>query len=370
MADWSGEEKLLEKVLEIDCPSCASRLYYSAEHKMLRCNHCGYKEEFSRENGEVVEVDLKAALLQLGEYIPETSGRQIYDCGGCSAKFAVDSGQPRIVCAFCGSENVNLEAFEHKYVKPSGILPFLIPRGEAVARFQKWIRSGWFHPNSLKHLAQLDSLHGVYIPFWTFDAHTTNQWSGEAGYYYYETVRVKVNGQWQTKEVQKTRWVFKSGSFDHFFDDVVVSASANLKQSFLDRILPFELPDLVNFDPRLLVGWESEIYSVELDQGWERGDKIMDQQLYYMAMTALGGDTQRGLTVKSQKSDQTFKHILLPIWLASYKYKNKIYRFVINGQNAKVYGEKPIAWWKIALLILLFLAIVAGIYFYREANVG
>jgi DNA-directed RNA polymerase subunit RPC12/RpoP len=370
MAEWQGEDKLLEKVVDVDCPSCGSRLHYSAEHKTLRCSHCGYKEEVNRDNSEVVEVDLQAALHQLGEYSPEANGRQIYDCAGCSAKFALDEGQTRIVCAFCGSENVNVEAFEHKYVRPSGILPFVIPRKDAVDQFSKWIKRGWFHPNKLKKLAEIDSLHGVYIPFWTFDANTSNQWSGEAGYYYYETIRVQVNGQWQTKQVQKVRWVPKAGQFDHFFDDVVVSASANLKQSFLDRILPYNLPELVNFDARLLVGWESEIYSVELDQGWQKGDKIMDQQLYFMAMQQLGGDTQRGLSVKSRKFDQTYKHIILPVWLASYRYQGKIFRFVINGQTGKVHGEKPIAWWKIALLVLLFLGVLAAIYLAREANVS
>jgi DNA-directed RNA polymerase subunit RPC12/RpoP len=368
MSDWENSGKIIEKILDIDCPSCGSRLHYSADHKMLSCDHCGYKEDFNKDNDHIVEIKLDQALSGLGYYIPENEDRKIYDCKGCSAKFSLDSSQTRVICAFCGSENVNLEAYDHKYVRPSGILPFQVSKKKAEEEFKNWIKRGWFHPKKLKKLAEIDSLHGVYIPFWTFDAQTKNQWSGEAGYYYYETVRVQINGQWQTKQVQKVRWVAKSGSFDHFFDDVVVSASHNLEQSFLNRILPFNLKELVNFDGRLMVSWESEIYSVELNEGWTKGEALMDSQLRMMAMQALGGDTQRGLVLRSQKDAQTYKHIILPIWLASYRFTNKIFRFVINGQTGKVYGQKPIAWWKIILLVMVFVAIIAGIYFLREMN--
>jgi len=359
----------IERILELDCPSCGSKLYYSAEHQKLNCHHCGYKEDFNRDNSNLVENSLENALTSLVYYTPEKDGKSIYDCKGCAAKFSVDNDITRIVCAFCGSENVNLEAFDHKYIQPSGILPFIIPRKDAEDNFKKWIGKGWFHPNKLKKLAEVDSLHGVYIPFWTFDAMTKNQWVGEAGYYYYETVRVKIGDQWKTQQVRKVRWQWRSGRFEHFFDDVLVTASAMLNQQFLNRILPFQLDKAVNFDARLMVGWESEVYSVELNEGWQSGQKLISEQIRMMAMQALGGDTQRNLQVKTERSGETFKHIILPVWLASYRFNNKIYRFVINGQTGKVYGDKPISWLKIVLLILLFVLFIAAIYLLRESGI-
>lgn len=368
MSESEGEQIYVDQLVDIDCPSCGSRLLYSAEHQTLRCNHCGHREDFNRANDQVVERDLASALSQLSHFTPEHHGKKIYDCGGCSAKFALDQDQTRIICAFCGSENVNVEAFDHRFVQPSGVIPFSISASKAKEKFKDWLKRGWFHPSKLKKIASIDGLHGVYIPFWTFDAHTKNRWSGEAGYYYYETVNVYVNGKWESRQVRKIRWVPRAGQFDHFFDDVLVSGSGNMSQAFLDRILPFNLNELVNFDPRLLAGWESEVYSVELNEGWARGEKIMDQQLYHMAAYALGGDTQRNLRIFTQKTNQSFKHIILPIWLASYRYRGKIFRFVVNGQTGKVYGQKPIAWWKIILLVILFISILAAIYFLREYN--
>lgn len=368
MSDWD-QHNAIDKVLDVDCPGCGSKLFYSAEHGQISCGHCGYREDIIRENDQIVENSLEDALKGLSYYVPESESRKVYDCKSCGAKFILDAEQTRVNCGFCGSENVNLEAYEHRYVQPAGILPFQVDRRKSEEVFRAWVRKGWFHPGKLKTLASIQALHGVYVPFWTFDAQTESDWQGEAGYYYYETVRVKVGDNWQTKQVQKIRWVWKSGHLSHFFDDLVVSASGNLQQAFLDRILPYKLEEMVNFDGRLMVGWESEVYNVEVDQGWQRADTMMDERIRMMCTQAMGGDTQRNLAVRTAKSAQTFKHVVLPVWLCSYRYQDKIYRFVINGQTGKVYGEKPIAWWKIVLLVGLFALVIFGIYWMRESGI-
>jgi hypothetical protein len=94
----------------------------------------------------------------------------------------------------------------------------------------------------------------------------------------------------------------------------------------------------------------------------------MDFKLRHMCSGQLGGDTQRGLHVRSQKSQQTFKLLVLPLWISSYKYRGKLYHFMINGQTGRVNGKKPLSWWKITLLILLFLVFVAGVVILRETG--
>jgi DNA-directed RNA polymerase subunit RPC12/RpoP len=368
MEDFINKQ-IVEEVLDVDCPSCGSKLSYAAEKQKILCQHCGYQEDYKRSNDKIIEIPLKNSLEELQTYSPRSEDKKVYDCKSCSAKFTLDADKTRIICAFCGSENINLEAFDQRYIQPAGIIPFHISRKAAEEAFSTWIKKGWFHPNKLKELAKIYGLHGVYIPFWTYDAKANAQWKGEAGTYYYETVRVKVGDQWQTKQVQKVRWQWRSGSFQHFFDDIVVSASANLKQDFLERILPYRLEETVNFDPRLMVGWESEIYNVELDKGYETAEVIMDRHLYNMASHSLGGDTQRNLSVQSQKFDQTFKHLIMPVWLASYTYNDKIYRFVINGQTGKVHGKKPYSWIKITFAVLLLILIILAVIALTESDV-
>lgn len=363
------DSPLIENAVSMPCPSCGSQLKYSAKHHKLSCDHCGYKEEIDHSNDQVVEQSLASAAERLRDFSPEGIGKKVFDCQNCGAKFMVESDKVKVNCGFCGSTNVNLEAYDHQYIQPNGIIPFYISREEAVQRFNEWIKRGWFHPNKLKKLASLENLHGIYIPCWTYDAQTFSQWSGEAGHYYYETVMVRVNGQMQAQQVQKVRWVHRSGQLQHFFDDILVVASGGLHQHSLQGILPFRLEEVVNFDPRLMLGWESEIYNLEVDQGYQRADQIMDEKLRHMCAAQLGGDTQRNLRVSSRKSDQTFKHIVLPVWISAYTYQGKLFHFTINGQTGKVQGQKPLSWIKITILVLLFVLFILGIVWLRESGV-
>lgn len=352
-----------------DCPSCGSQLVYSAKSKMIQCEHCGYSEETRSEKNNIVELELKKALDRLQHFEPGHMEKYGFQCGNCGARFLIERDDVRIQCGFCASEQVNKTAIEENFVQPLGIIPFYISRPDAEVSYKKWIEKGWFHPNSLKKESKLHALHGIYIPFWTFDAHTEAHWSGQAGHYYYVTRRVYVNGKMQTRRVRKTRWVSRSGTLRHFFDDITVSGSDKIDRKLVDRILPYRLDEAVNFDPRLLLGWESEIYDIEINIAYDMADQIMDFKLRHMCSGQLGGDTQRSLNVRSQKSQQTFKLLVLPLWISSYKYRGKLYHFLINGQTGRVYGKKPLSWWKIALLILLILIFVAGLVILRESGI-
>ena len=363
------ESQYLENTVHLPCPSCGSRLHYSAKTKKITCDYCGYLEDVNEANDQVVERSLHDAVSDVLNFVPEEKGKRVFDCQNCGSKFMVDSEQVRITCSFCGSNNVNVEAYDHQFVEPVGIIPFYVSRAEADKIFMKWIRRGWFHPSKMKRLAEVEQLHGLYLPFWTFDAHTESDWEGEAGYYYYETVTVRVNGKMQTKQVQKVRWEYRSGHLTHFFDDILVAASGGLDQKHVERILPYRLSEVVNFDPRLMIGWEAEIYNIEVNDGYQIGDSIMDHKIRNMCSAQLGGDTQRNLHIQSHKSEQTFKHIVLPVWMCSYLYNNKVYHFTINGQTGKVYGKKPLSWAKIAFLIFLFVLFIFGVWLLRESGV-
>ncbi len=363
------EDQHLNDLLHLPCPSCGSQLAYSAEKKKISCGYCGYLEEVNTANDQVVERSLNEAIDSVAEYSPEEIDKKVCKCDGCGAEFMVESNIPKASCGFCGSEKVNVQAFDHQYIKPVGIIPFYISKVEAEKHFTKWINQGFFHPNKLKKLASMENLHGVYIPFWTYDAQTEANWSGEAGYHYNETIRVNVNGQMKAQNVSKIRWQYRKGNLKHFFDDVLVVASGGLKQKEISKALPYRLEEVVNFDPRLMIGWEAEVYKLQVDEGFQVADKIMDDRLRNMCSAQLGGDTQRNLHVHSSKHSQTFKHIILPLWICSYRYQNEIFHFFINGQTGRVSGKKPISWFKVGFLILLFILFIIGVWYLRESGV-
>jgi hypothetical protein len=75
------------------------------------------------------------------------------------------------------------------------------------------------------------------------------------------------------------------------------------------------------------------------------------------------GNTHRNLSVDNTFSALTFKHVLLPLWIAAYRYNNKVYRFLVNGQTGEVVGKAPWSIFKIALLVLALIAISVAFYF-------
>lgn len=359
----------LEETLGLPCKSCGNQLKYDADTQKLKCNYCGSTEDFLRNKDQVIENDLLQVISNARLYSPEQNAQKVFDCGQCGAKFSVEAKKVNVDCAFCGSKNVNEEAFDHNYIQPSGIAPFTVTFDQAHDKFKVWIKKGWFHPSKLKQIAQADHIHGIYIPAWTYDALSNSDWSGQAGYYYYVTQTYTENGQTKTRQVRKVRWQQRSGSFKSSFDDILVSASKGLKQNYLGGLKPFKLGEAINFLPELLVGWESEVYNIEVDQGYSIAKIEMDARNRTKASSALGGDTQRFLSVTSKYSNQTFKLLLLPVWMASYTFKGKEYSFTVNGQTGKVYGKKPISAVKIILLILFIAAIAFTIYYLEENNI-
>ena len=81
----------------------------------------------------------------------------------------------------------------------------------------------------------------------------------------------------------------------------------------------------------------------------------MDRQIRRDIKFDIGGDRQKIDRIETQISQVTYKHVLVPLWLAAYKYRGKSYRFVVNGQTGEVQGERP---WSALKLFFAFLAAV------------
>jgi hypothetical protein len=204
-------------------------------------------------------------------------------------------------------------------------------------------------------------MNGIYVPFWTFDADTKSSYRGERGDDYYETQTVVRDGKRETVQVRKTRWRSASGRVARFFDDVLILASKSLPKRYTDALEPWDLSKLEPYAPQYLAGFRAEGYQVELADGYTEARVRMDQVILRDVRFDIGGDHQRVHAVDTKISDVTFKHILLPIWLAAYKYRGKTYRFVVNGQTGRVQGERPWSAWKIAFAVVIGLIIAVGV---------
>jgi hypothetical protein len=90
----------------------------------------------------------------------------------------------------------------------------------------------------------------------------------------------------------------------------------------------------------------------------ERSRTAMISELQRLAAAQIPGDTYRNLQIEPTFSNQTFKHVLVPIWLLTYNYGARAFHAVVNGYTGKMAGEYPKSPWKIALLVLLALVVL------------
>ncbi|MEZ4847602.1 MAG: hypothetical protein R3B93_03010 [Bacteroidia bacterium] len=356
--------------LQIKCPNCGSnRLVYNAETVALTCEHCGYNKDLPKEADQIQERALSESYSLQDMPKGFEVETKVFHCNSCGSETSVGIETVNFNCPFCGSEQVNEAAVDRRVIRPSGVLPFTITRKNALAKFKQWLGKGLFTPNNLTKLASLDAIHGVYLPFWTFDAFTQSYWQAMAGYYYYVSENYRdSDGNVKTRQVRKVRWVPASGHYEHFFDDVLVVASHGVKQGLIQQIEPYDLEKVVNYDSQYLIGWDTEIYQKDLKQGFGVADQIMDGYIRSACASRIPGDTYKNLHVQTRKEGLTFKHLLLPVWLAGYRYKEKIFQFIVNGQTGKVAGKKPVSPWKVAIAVILGLIVIGAIIYFSEGQ--
>jgi len=229
-----------------------------------------------------------------------------------------------------------------------------------------WLGRLWFAPSGLVDYARKGrAMTGMYVPYWTFDAETRSRYRGQRGDHYYETrtVTVNVNGRAEQRQqqVRHTRWSPASGQVARRFDDVLVVASSSLPQPLGDELTPWDLGALVAYRPDFLAGFRAEGYTIPLGDGHGVARARMAGVIQMDVRRDIGGDEQRIDAVETAHSRETFKHILLPIWIAAYKFNGKSYRFLVNGQTGEVQGERPWSVWKILLACLVVAAIIGTV---------
>jgi DNA-directed RNA polymerase subunit RPC12/RpoP len=353
------------------CAQCGAQLRYAPGQTRLVCDHCGHVQDIApkppqKRDRALQELDL-ARGLQDDLAQTDMEELRVSRCPNCGAQVELRGATHASECPFCATPVV-LDTGTQRLIKPQALVPFALTEPQARTAMVDWLGSLWFAPNTLLEYARKGrAMTGVYVPFWTFDADSKSRYTGERGEHYYETrtVNVRVNGRTERREerVRKTRWYPASGRVARRFDDLLVMASRSLPRRLGNELTPWDLGALVPYTPEFLAGFQAEGYTVALAEGHAEARQRMADVIRSDVRRDIGGDEQRIHGIDTDWSDETFKHILLPVWMAAYKYNGKSYRFLVNGQTGEVQGERPWSVWKIVFAVivvgLLGLAVLA-----------
>ncbi len=344
------------------CNQCGADYRFAPDGGGLVCDHCGNSEEIAQSGpwqATIRELDFDTALAgELSEQ--EIEETRVLQCPNCAAQVEFDGATHAMECPFCATPVVT-DTGTHRHIKPKAVLPFALDEGTARKAMTDWLGRLWFAPGGLQNYARKGrKMQGIYVPYWTYDADTKSSYRGERGIVYYVSRTVMRDGKKVTVKEAKVRWSPASGRVARFFDDVLVLASRTLPKRYTDALEPWDLSALEPYRPEFLAGFRAEGYTVELEDGFKEARNIMDRVITRDVKFDIGGDRQRIHDIDTTVRDVTFKHILLPVWLAAYKYRGETYRFVVNGRTGRVQGERPWSAWKIAFAVSVGL-LVAGV---------
>ncbi len=344
------------------CDTCGSDMRYDPEAGELKCDHCGTVEQIGTvwtNARQITEQDLARALAQDPGAV-EMEETRVTTCPNCAAQVEFDPAQQAAECPFCATPVV-IDTGLHRHIKPRAVLPFALAEEAARDAMKDWLGRLWFAPSGLQAYARKGRrMDGVYVPYWTYDAQSRTRYTGERGTVYYVTHTVMRDGKPQQVRVAKVRWRGVSGRVARFFDDVLVLGARSLPKRFTDALEPWDLAALEPYAPEYLAGFRAEGYTVSLEEGYDEARTKMEALIRRDIKFDIGGDRQRIHSMDVELSQMTFKHILLPVWLAAYKYRGETYRFVVNGRTGRVQGERPWSAIKITLAVILGLIVAAA----------
>lgn len=357
--EFDSENKEINK--ELKCTGCGAILQFKPGTKSLTCEYCGAQNVIEVSTEVIEEIDYEKFIntqYEKEEKIEIVTVR----CSACGASLTLQPNVTADRCPYCAANIVVQTGSTSKVLKPKSLVPFVIDKKKATEFFRNWIAKLWFAPSDLKQKAANGNLDGIYMPYWTYDTRTQTVYTGARGTYYYETETYTTteNGQTVTKtrQVRHTSWSPTAGQVANDFDDILVIAGTSLPINYTQKLEPWNLKELIPYNDKFLSGFRTQSYQVDLVEGLNIAKDRMAPIIRETVLRDIGGDEQRIYTANTSYSDITFKHILLPIWISSYKFNNKVYRFLINGQTGEVQGERPYSALKITLAILVAITII------------
>jgi hypothetical protein len=330
---------------------------FDPESGAMKCRFCGHVEPIAAPTiVAVIAHPLEEGLAHkpISEQALEVS------CDGCGSVVAFQPPEVAGECPFCGGTIVAQPKAADPLIAPDGVLPARIPKAKAQQEVQEWLASRWFAPNALKRLAHQEGIGGVYLPFWTYAAHTESQYTGQRGEHYYVTeYYTETDDQGNTvqreRQVQHTNWYPASGRVSLGFDNVLIPATKAVNEARLTALEPWDMEALCVYEPAYLAGFKAQRYQVQLPEGFEHAKAEMAKVIQQDVRKDIGGDEQIINNVDTEYSNVMFKHLLLPVWIGAYQFQGKVYQVVVNARTGEVQGARPYSAAKITLLVAAIL---------------
>ena len=341
---------------DFKCRACGAPLAFDGATGKLCCDFCG--SSFDPSEYELQEPAAAESGTQEGQW-GAAEGMKAYVCPSCGAELICDNSTAATSCPYCGNNAVMPGQFSGIH-KPEFILPFKITKNQAMQALKEHYKGKFLLPKAFKTENQVKKIQGVYVPFWLFDRDA----EGSAEY---EATKVKSHreGDYVITETQHYQ-VRRGGNIS--FRKIPVDASSKMPDDYMDSIEPYDYGELKEFSAAYMPGYLADKYDVERKDASSRADlRCENSRESALKNTISGYDTVNLASKQIHVTPRQAHYAMLPVWLLSTKWRDKIYLFAINGQTGKLVGDLPedrgklhSVFWGIFLLGGLVLSLLFG----------
>ena len=258
-------------------------------------------------------------------------------CAGCGGIVSAASGISQ--CLFCGATDLAPTEPPEGIEPPVGYLPFVCGESQATEQFQRFAGSSIWYPNDLRSARV--TLRRLQVPAWAWSVDVETHWTG--------IVRAP-----ETRSDKRP----VSGADSVRFDQLLVPSSSALRQS--------ELRDLGAYDERALQAGTQTEDPQEISELTRSAARARAQGQMVERHRNIIASRQGLISIRSSSvvTDLQGKPVLVPVYIGAFRYGERTFRFLVNGQTGKLVGSAPISPYKVALAILgviVSLAVLIGI---------
>jgi len=312
------------------CPKCGGRMSFSPDGSSLVCDYCTRGQAVGFSKAPADEKDFVTAMATLRGH-GKPLNEQVFHCEGCGSEFLLPPQQISANCIYCDSPHVVNWENTADLLAPDGVLPHKFNQQQAVKLLVNWVEG-----NKIKPEKKVEMPRGLYLPLWTFDIGGEIDYTGEI----YENDNdgnvISLLGSSNQRRVKKR----VSDSYPVLIDDLPIPASRKLSAVFLELIPSFELKSTKPYDPRYLADWPAEVYDIpmaeaSLDARGRAYAKYKEELPYKLSPLRIVHSSSAKMAIES------FKLVLLPVWMTELPFGGREHLILINGQNGVVASDLP-----------------------------
>ncbi|MEX1364411.1 MAG: hypothetical protein AB1Z98_14895 [Nannocystaceae bacterium] len=255
---------------------------------------------------------------------------EVMRCEACGGSVVYDAAREAAACLFCASVALVVDDSGEATAAPDAMLPFEVDAEAARARFRRWARSSWWTPEPVRRLQV--QLHPVLLPVWRFEATVETHWAGLVSA--------------RTRSGLRPR-----AGVEHAELEATVPASMGLREAELLALLPFREGAAASFDassPHEVPGLSERAASEQARA------QLLDEHRRRIHRAHRLERIRASALTRIRRS----RLLMVPVYIGSFRYRDRAWRFVINGQTGTVSGLAPIDRRKIAVVVTL---VVAGL---------